>query len=111
MHTGLWDTVDPVVLMRPMSVRVDLRDGTAEPSYGQWRKRLVLNVSLLGMRCQEEGGRLVIRARDGGEINIKQRARVLDWLLEQADVTEVHCDWPAVGEPRFSIHVLGAPNA
>ena len=65
-------------------------------------------VSLLGMTCREESGRLVVRARDGGHAGLKQRARLLNWLMAQDDAVEVECGWPGLGEASFSIQIVEA---
>ena len=105
---GLWETVDPAQLMRPMAVQVTLRGGLKGPGYAAWRKRLVFHLSLLGMTAREEGGRFVVRARTGGNASIRQRARMLDWLLAQDDVLGVECAWPRPDEASFSIQIVEA---
>ena len=104
---GLWESADHAQLMRPMVARVQLRDGPTGPGYAAWRKRLVFSLSLMGLTCTDQGGRLVIGARCG-DIGLKRRTRVLDWLLAQDDVPEVECAWPRPGEASFSIEVVEA---
>lgn len=99
---GLWETADLSQLMRPMLVRVCLRSGAASgPAYERWRKRFVFHLSLLGLGITEQDGRLVIGALRGGDVGLKRRTRVLDWLLRQDDVTEVQCAWPRPNEGYF----------
>ena len=104
---GLWETVDPAQLMRPMAVQVTLRGGPTGPGYAAWRKRLVFHLSLMGLTCVEQDGRLLIGAHRG-EVGLKRRTRVLDWLLAQDDVAEVQCAWPRPDEEYFSLRVVEA---
>jgi len=105
---GLWETVDHIRLMRPMLVRVQLRGGATGPGYAAWRKRLVLMISLLGMTYRAEGEQLVVHARDGGQAGLKQRARLLDWLMAQPDVEEVECARPPSGATHFAVCAVEA---
>ena len=104
---GLWESADHAPMMRPIVAKVKLRGGPTGPGYEAWRKRLVFQLSLMGLTCQDQGGRLVIAARCG-DIGLKRRTRVLDWLLAQDDVLQVECAWPRPDEASFSIQVVEA---